>query len=192
MEHILIKYMKTLTGLSDAEIAVILEKIPIKTFEKGTFLLKQGEVPVKCYFVLKGCVRQYAIDVEGRELTSNFYTEEQSVTIYNQHSVDKTSKYSLVCAEECVLVEGELTEEQEMYAEHSELEEMTRKMMAAFMGEIQDQYATFISSTPEERYLTLLEKRPTLIDRVPGHQLASYLGMTPESLSRIKKRTSHL
>lgn len=157
MQEILIKYMKNLTGLKDEEIEIILEKIPVKTFEKGTILLKQGEVPMKCYFVLKGCVRQYAIDAEGRELTSNFYTEEQSVTIYNQHSMDKTSKYSLVCVENCVLVEGELTMEQEMYEAHSELEEMTRKMMTAFMGEIQDQYATFISSTPES--LSRIKKR---------------------------------
>lgn len=56
------------------------------------------------------------------------------------------------------------------------------------LGEMQDQIGEFISSSPEERYKTVLRKRPLLIDRVPQHQLASYLGMTPESLSRIRKR----
>ncbi len=65
---------------------------------------------------------------------------------------------------------------------------MIRKMMEINLGEIQDQLGEFISSSPEERYETILRKRPQLIDRVPQHQLASYLGITPESLSRIKKR----
>ena len=65
---------------------------------------------------------------------------------------------------------------------------MTRKMIEESFGNVQDEFATFIASTPEERFKTLLLKRPKLIDRVPQHQLASYLGITPESLSRIKKR----
>ena len=65
---------------------------------------------------------------------------------------------------------------------------MTRKMIEENFANVQDEFATFIASTPEERFKTLLIKRPQLIDRVPQHQLASYLGITPESLSRIKKR----
>lgn len=65
---------------------------------------------------------------------------------------------------------------------------MIRKMMEINLGEMQEQFSAFISSSPEERYKTVLNQRPQLIDRVPQHQLASYLGITPESLNRIKKR----
>jgi CRP-like cAMP-binding protein len=65
---------------------------------------------------------------------------------------------------------------------------MTRKMIEQNFGDIQDELTLFIASTPEKRYKALLRKRSNLIDRVPQHQLASYLGITPESLSRIKKR----
>lgn len=61
-------------------------------------------------------------------------------------------------------------------------------MIEQSFGELQDELASFIASAPEERYRTLLRKRPHLVNRVPQHQLASYLGITPESLSRIKKR----
>lgn len=65
---------------------------------------------------------------------------------------------------------------------------MTRKMMEINLIEAQDEFAEFIKSSPEERYKAIQKKRPHLIQRVPQHQLASFLGMTPESLSRIKKR----
>lgn len=75
-----------------------------------------------------------------------------------------------------------------MYNQYSQLEAMTRNMIEQNFGEVQDELASFIASTPEERFKALLRKRPHLIDRVPQHQLASYLGITLESLSRIKKR----
>ncbi len=75
-----------------------------------------------------------------------------------------------------------------MYQKYPELEKVTRSMLELSIGETQDETALFMSSTPEQRYLRLVQKRPSLINRVPQHQLASYLGMTPESLSRIKKR----
>ena len=75
-----------------------------------------------------------------------------------------------------------------MFNKYPQLEMMIRKMMEINLGELHDQLGEFISSSPEERYKTVLRKRPELIERVPQHQLASYLGITPESLSRIKKR----
>ncbi|WP_377887957.1 Crp/Fnr family transcriptional regulator [Alkalihalobacillus sp. R86527] len=193
MKDVLIQYMKRFSDLSESELGKLVIDVPVATFKKGTILFHQGEVPDKCYFVLKGCVRLYAVDEKGNENTFNFFTEEQSVTIFNQHAPDKTSPYSLSCLEDCTLVVGDLTTEQETYDMHPVLEIMTRKMIEEDMGAIRDDFSSFISSTPEERYHALMEKRPDLIDRVPQYQLASYLGIKPESLSRIKKRSaSHL
>ncbi|MNN63988.1 hypothetical protein D3C81_1794030 [compost metagenome] len=75
-----------------------------------------------------------------------------------------------------------------MLHKHAQLETMIRKMVEENLGEVQDELTSFIASNPEERYKALLQKRPHLLTRVPQHQLASYLGITPESLSRIKKR----
>ncbi|KUP04679.1 cyclic nucleotide-binding protein [Bacillus coahuilensis p1.1.43] len=194
MKEVLIQYMKRFSDLSESELEELTDGVPVTTFEKGTILLHQGDVPDTCYFVLKGCVRQYAVDENGTEHTVNFFTEEQSVTIFNQHSQDKSSKYSLSCLEDCILVVGDLATEQEAYDTHPVLEELTRTMMEADMGAMRDEFSAFISSTPEERYHALMEKRPDLLHRVPQYQLASYLGIKPESLSRIKKRSeaSHL
>ncbi|MEC0181329.1 Crp/Fnr family transcriptional regulator [Paenibacillus peoriae] len=188
MKSILFKYMTKFTSLNDEEQQAIAEKILIEEYKKGTVLLRQGDVPTKCYFVLKGCVRQYSIDKAGKEVSSNFYTEEQAVSIFNRHQQNKPSAYTLTCLEDCTLVVGDLVVKKDMLDEYSQLESMIRKMVEENLGEVQDELASFIASAPEERYKALLRKRPHLVNRVPQHQLASYLGITPESLSRIKKR----
>lgn len=190
MKDVLIQYMKRFSDLSESELKKLTVDVPVASFKKGTIILHQGEIPDKCYFVLKGCVRQYAVDENGNENTYNFFTEEKSATIFNQHTTDKISPYSLSCLEDCTLVVGDLSSEQENYDMHPVLEVMTRKMIQEDMGAMRDDFSSFISSTPEERYQALMEKRPGLIDRVPQYQLASFLGIKPESLSRIKKRSA--
>ena len=189
MIDILKKYMSDFTSMSEDEQRAISESLQIEAYKKGKYLLSQGELStIKCYFVLMGCVRQFFIDESGKEVTSNFFTEEQAIPIINEKSQGELSKYSLVCVEDCILVVGDVTSENTMFNKYPQLEMMIRKMMEINLGEMQDQLGEFISSSPEERFKTVLRQRPQLIDRVPQHQLASYLGITPESLSRIKKR----
>lgn len=135
-----------------------------------------------------GCVRQFFIEESGKEVTSNFFTEEQAIPLTNEKTQDELSKYSLVCVDDCILVVGDVDSENIMFNKYPQLEMMIRKMMEINLGEMQEKLGEFISSSPEDRYKTILRQRPQLIDRVPQHQLASYLGITPESLSRIKKR----
>jgi CRP-like cAMP-binding protein len=189
MNKILSKYMSNFTSLSEDEQLAIFESLRIDEYKKGKYLLRQGELSaIKCYFVLMGCVRQFFIDDSGKEVTSNFFTEEQAIPIINEQTKSDLSKYSLVCVEDSILVVGDFDSEKITFNKYPQLEVMIRKMMEINLGEIQEQFGAFINSSPEERYESILRKRPQLVDRVPQHQLASFLGITPESLSRIKKR----
>ncbi|MDZ5472392.1 Crp/Fnr family transcriptional regulator [Bacillus sp. 31A1R] len=189
MKEKLLKYLTEFTSHSEEVQRSILDALQIEKYKRGTILLHQGDVPViKCYFVLKGCVRQFFVDEYGKEVTSNFFTEEQAIPIFNDKRQDEFSRFSYACLEDSILVVGDLDSEKGMYHSFPQLETMIRKMMEINISEVQEEFADFIHSSPEERYKTIIKKRPQLVDRVPQHQLASFLGITPESLSRIKKR----
>ncbi|WP_261300544.1 Crp/Fnr family transcriptional regulator [Paenibacillus andongensis] len=74
--------MRQYTSLTDDEQRTIADQLVIEAFSKGTVLLRQGDPIRDCYFVLKGCVRQFALDEKGKETTSNFYTEEQFIALF--------------------------------------------------------------------------------------------------------------
>ncbi len=187
MNTLLLQYLAQIPGLTDAEKSVIAQHIPVMGCKKGALLLSDGEVASKCYFVLQGCIRQYVL-LDGEEKTTAFYTEEQAAVAFTSYTQGVPANLYWVCVEDCVLIVGEQAKEQEMYQQFPQLETMTRGMMASGFGKQQEEFATFIVSSPEERYRNLLASRPNLLQRAPQHQIASYLGVTPESLSRIRKR----
>lgn len=190
MNHYLMRFMEKTTSLGRDKILEIMEDMVVETYSKGTILLRQGEVLEKCYSVLTGCVRQYSVGDDGKEVTINFFTEEQAVVIFKSYKQKIPSDYFLSCVEDSTLLVGDPESEERMYRKFPELEKITRTIIEHNFGDEQEEKARFMRSTPEVRYRMLLEKRPGLINRVPQHQLASYLGITPESLSRIKKRVS--
>lgn len=186
-EQVLIDYMSQFAPLTEAEIAFIFETITIRSYKAGKELLREGQLRNVCYFVLKGCVRQYYL-VDGREKTTNFFTEGQPVTSSGFPFESTPSKSFLVCNEDCILIEGRAEEEQAFFEKMPRMETLNRMGVEMELQKSQDALTEFMLSTPEERYRNLLKTRPELLDRVPQYQLASFLGVTPESLSRIRKR----
>ncbi|MDH8679777.1 Crp/Fnr family transcriptional regulator [Fusibacter bizertensis] len=190
MDEKLKKFLDKNTGMDAEQNSEIMQDLEVKQYLKGEILLNQGEISRNCYTVLSGCVRQYKTLEDGREITVAFFTEEQAIVLFNSYKFQIPSEYSLACVEDVILLEGNLESEEKLYSKYPELQLVTRNIMETNFGKEQEDRAIFMSLTPEERYINLTINRPDLLKRVPQHQLASYLGIKPESLSRIKKRLS--
>ena len=186
MHELLFEFISKYIELTEDEKNAIISLGIFRSIKKGTTLLKEGEKCNEEYFVLKGCIRIYYI-IDGEEKTTAFYTEMEDVT---PHSfINNTpSQYNISCVEDSIITVSNPELEVEIYTKFPKFESLCRVLSEELLAKQQINFDEFKNSSPEQRYLNLLQKRPDLIQRVPLHQLASYLGMKPESLSRIRKR----
>lgn len=189
MKNILVEQMQTLTKLSQEEILAIEESFLITTLKKGEFLLKEGEVAKDSFSIIEGCIRKYHIK-DGEEIIVDFFIEGDTVADFNSLANKVPSNYYFSCCERTTVVVFNAQKEAELYMKIPRFETICRVEFEKMMGEKMDEKESFLGKTPEEKYLSVLQERPGLINRVPHYQLASYLGIRPETLSRIRKRIS--
>lgn len=164
----------------------MLSLINLKSYPKNSFLVREGELANKCYFVLEGLVRQYFV-IDGEERTTNFFIDGEPVS--STFSNDTApSKFCLVCNEDTLLIEGNPGDAEDFLQAMPQFMSINMLATETESKKIHDDLVEFKILSPEERYLKLMKERPELLERVPLYQLASYLGIKPESLSRIRKR----
>lgn len=188
MHNILLEFISKYITLSDAEENAILSLNLFRSVPKGSVLLKEGETSTDGYFVLKGCLRTYYI-IDGNEKTTAFYTEMEGIT---PHCVltKSPSEYYISATEDSIITVADPSLEQEMFEKFPKFESLCRILSEELLAKQQVRFDQFKTSTPEQRYQHLLKQRPDLIQRVPQHQLASFLGITAQSLSRLRGRIS--
>ncbi len=188
MENLLFEFLSKYITLSEEEKNALVSLDIFHSFKKGTILLKEGQKTKESYFVLKGCIRTYYV-IDAEEKTTAFYTEMEGLT--PPCVISKTpSDYYVSCIEDCILLISNSDMEAEVNAKFPKFESLCKKLSEELLAKERMDFDEFKTSTPEQRYLNLLEKRPDLIQRVPQHQLASYLGIQPQSLSRLRARIS--
>ncbi len=174
-------------SLTLPEKEAIINSSEIKETKKGDFLLEEGQNSYDSYFILKGCIRQYNLS-DGIEKTTRFFTEDEWLISVDDISENATSTVNWICMEDCTLVSGNEQKAQELFKHFPRLESLSRKIVEKAFSEIQKSILSFYSETPEQRYLSLLKSQPNILQRVPQYHIASYIGVKPESLSRIRKR----
>ncbi len=186
MEQALFDFIEQYMPLTDAEKDMLIGFNLFRQVKKGTILLEEGEVPKASFFVLQGCLRTYVIK-EGEEKTTAFFTEMQGV---NPPGVQngRPSDYTVVAVEDSILSVATPEMEKESFEKFPRFEHLCRIMSERLLDEKQQEFDSFKLNSPEERYQILLQSNPRLVTRVPQHQLASFLGITAQSLSRIKSR----
>lgn len=186
MEDPRFKFLAKHIVLSEEEKALLIDLSIFKVYKKGAVLLKEGEFAKESYTVLSGCIRQYYMQ-DGDEKTTAFYIEEESVSPESLIN-NEPSTYYLSCEQDTTALIWTQEMEQVVFDKFPKFETLCRKLSEKELAKSQASFAQYINSTPEERYTELMQKRPELFSKVPQYQIASYLGVTPESLSRIRKR----
>lgn len=186
MQDILFDFISKYVSLTDEEKNALLSLNLFHSVKKGTVLLKEGKKSQESYFVLKGCIRVYYI-IDGEEKTTAFYTEMETLT--PPCVISKTpSEYYISCVEDTILTVSHSGMEIEINSKFPKFDLMCRMLSEELLAKQRIDFDEFKTSSPEQRYLNLLQKRSDLIQRVPQHQLASYLGIKPQSLSRLRAR----
>lgn len=186
MQDILFDFISKYISLTEEEKKTIISLDIFRSVKKGTILLQQGESSKEGYFVLKGCLRTYYA-IDGEEKTTAFYTEMEGVTP-NCVLTKRPSDYYIASTEDTILTVSNPDMEKEIFEKFPKFETLCRILSEQLIGKQQVDFDQFKTSSPEQRYNTLLQQRPELVQRVPQHQLASFLGITPQSLSRIRAR----
>jgi len=187
MHQALLDFLQTFPELDEPTLQAVARALLVQEFPKGSYLLKTNNIPKACYFVLQGCVRQYKM-VDGEEKTVDFFTPKHGTVTSNCYINQTPADYSLVCNVDTLVIVGDASIDANMKEQFPILKEITAKMIEQEWGKTKERFTNFVAASPEERYLHLLEHRPALLQYAPLHQIASYLGMKPESLSRIRKR----
>lgn len=159
----------------------------LKTYKKGAYLLREGQISVDTYFILEGCIREFVVN-DGEEKTTNFFTEEQWVISLNNFGPQSPATHNLICVEDTTVSVGNERQAQKMFKQFPRFETISRVIVEADFAEQKKLLTSYLTDSPEQRYLKLLSSRPDLFQRIPQYQLASYIGVKPESLSRIRKR----
>ena len=187
MHEKFVNYFSKISPLSTEESEAIRTSMQTKALKKGAYLLKEGQVSANTYFVLEGCIREYILS-DGEEKTTNFFSEEQWAISSNSLPPNSAATHNWICMEDTVVVVGNEQQAQELFKNFPRFETISRAIMEVAFTEQKKALTSYYTDSPEQRYRKLLKTRPELVQRIPQYHIASYIGVKPESLSRIRKR----
>jgi CRP-like cAMP-binding protein len=159
----------------------------MRKFKKKAILLDIGKVSNEVFYIIKGCIRLYC-EKDGEELSTYFFTENMFAGSYDSFLSRRPSKVAIETLEECEVLVLSHEAQEKLYDIFPKMNEFIRKAIEQRFVLLHDLFISYLLNSPKERYLMLQKDRPELLQRIPQHQIASFLGVTRVSLSRIRNR----
>ena len=185
---VLEKELREIAGMNGEEIELYMSFLTHKSLSKKDYLLMPGDICRHVTYINKGCMRRYIIDEHSKEVILNFSLEDYWTGDLESFIFQKPTDFYIQALEDCELLQlsGE-----NFYRACKEIPKFKKfhddKAQRNHYSALK-RLSLAKSATPEEKYLDLMKKQPQLFQRIPLHYIASYLGIEPESLSRIRKR----
>ena len=183
------KYLLSKAAFTPAEIEQIEAASQVKALRKRQYLLQAGDLWSYHAFVTSGCLRTYSVDAKGAEhiiyfAVENWWTGEQQSLASGQ-----PSRYNIEAIEDSTLVLIEKTKFQRLRQDIPTLHELVNDLLYRSFLASQNRIHSVISYSAEEKYREFLRQYPAFAQRIPQHMVASYLGVTTETLSRIRRHS---
>lgn len=185
MSEILRKQIEKITPLTDKEFEYILSHFTIKKLKKHQFLLQESDLVQNDYFVIKGLLKAYYINQEGKEHIMQFAMEDWWITDYQAYFNQTNAELNIDCIEEAEVLCLSLRNREKLCADMHKIEHFFRKKSNSGYVALQRRILSLLNSNAKERYEQFLQQYPILYQKVPKTLIASYLGVSRETLSRL-------
>lgn len=180
-------YNQLLPQLTNEEWQAIEDCLTIKHLKKGEHLVKQGEICNHVSFVNKGLIRFYMV-VDGKEIPTGFFMQNQYGSAYESFLTRQPSNENIDILEDAELLQLDYTSMQMLYSKYPIFQVFGRKVAEQLFIVLSQRVDALQLLTPEQRYQKLIDNGSLLLQQIPQYMLAAYIGVTPEHLSRIRKK----
>lgn len=191
MFSLLKKHINNRMLLTEEEFNICTKFFISKKLKKHQFLLNEGDVCRYIGFVNSGCLREYKIDNKGVEHILQFAIEDWWVSDLNSFLTGLPASYNIDALQDSEVILLEKSAREELLKNCPKMERFFRLLIEANHIATQQRIADSLSASAEERYLKFIKTYPKLFEQVPQNHIASYLGITPQSLSRIRKELTY-
>ena len=184
------KYYKSLApALKEDDLQALDKKLTIQHLHKGDYLVREGEICRNVSFINSGLLRLFSIE-DGKEICKGFVGENDYISEYTSFLTQQAALENLEALEDCEVVNLSYINMQSLYKSNPVFEQFGRKIAEKLFIVLSTHNNSLLALTPEERYMIILNTQPDIIQRVPQYMIASYVGVSPEHLSRIRKKLS--
>lgn len=180
-----------LNELNAADVFDFLKHTRALQLNTGDIFLEQGSLKSCIYFVKKGLIRSYYVDEKGEEITNRLRYENQVLSCYEIDLLKEPSRFTLQALEPTELIIMDTITMKQIVDNNPKLEAGRRFFLTNSLVELLKVVDDFILLSPEERYIKFVQEHPELLSRIPNKYIANVLGITPVSLSRIRKRIAN-
>ena len=185
---LLIEYFHKLLPLDEEEMAAVDRFFKLRRVKRRQFILQEGDVSRLNTFVVEGCFRMYMVDENGKEHNLQFAIEDWWIGDIGSFHSDEPTRLYIEAMEHSVILQIAKQEQLRLFIEYPKFNRIFRVLTENDLVSAQRRILHNISSTAEERYLDFVKRYPHFFHRISNVQIASYLGMTPEFLSTIRKK----
>lgn len=184
----LIKYIEDYISLSEKEAEILKSLTRIKKIRKRQFVVEQGEVCRYENYVVEGCLRCYHLDEEGQEHIVQFAVEDWWIADLQSFLTQAPANFSVDAIEPSILIQFRYNDLQKLYEKIPKLNQFFRLIIQNAFVASQKRIVASYSKDAGKRYIEFRNRYPNIEKRVPNYMVASYLGITPEFLSKIRRR----